>query len=235
MRIYNILIIAACALLFNSCKKNADPSAEDLGYSYFPITDGNYSIYSVVDTIFNGINNGVEVYSDSNYFRKEEIHVPITVGDETRYQVYIYYSPNKTVWNDYPDSVWTEFNTNGKIIRVENNVRFVKLVFPFAVGKAWYGNISDPTNSPQNYYTMTNVLRPYSCDSLNYSKTVSVIQYNNFSAIGSAYSIEVYANEVGLVYKEIKIYNHQDNSMITPLVSGGRHYIQKLISHGKYQ
>ena len=235
MKINNILIAAFCALIFLSCKKNPEATQEDLGYSYFPINEGDYSIFSVVDTVFNGVISNTEVYNDSSYFLKEEIHEPITVDDETRYQVYIYYSRDKTVWNDYPDSVWTEFNTNGRIVRVENNVRFVKLVFPFAVGKSWDGNISDPTNDPEKYYTMTNVRRPFTYDSHSYPRTVSVIQYNDSSAIGSDFSEEVYADGTGLVYKEIRIYSHQDANGITPLVTLGRHYTQKLIEHGRYK
>jgi hypothetical protein len=234
-RIYNtIIIVATCLALFTSCK-NHDATQEDLGYSYFPINDGDYSIFSVVDTIFNGINNGVVVDSSASYFLKEEIHEPITVADETRYQVYRYYSSDVNTWNDYPDSVWTEFNTNGKIVRIENNMRFVKLIFPLVVGKTWNGNIANTNPQLAQTYTMINVFRPFSYDSQSFPKTVTVVQYNDSSAIGSHYSGEVYANEIGLVYKEIKRYEHQDNSNITPLVSGGRHYIQKLLSYGKYK
>jgi hypothetical protein len=236
MRIYNntVIIVATCLALFISCK-NHDATQEDLGYTYFPITEGTYSIFSVVDTVFQGINSGIVVDTSSSYFIKEEIHAPITVDDETRYEVYRYYSSDVNTWKDQPDSVWTEFNTNGKIVRVENNIRYVKLIFPLTVGATWNGNIANTNPQLAQTYTMTNVFRPFSYGSYNYPKTVSVIQYSDSSAIASDFSIEVYADNIGLVYKEIKNYKHQDNSMITPLVSGGLHYTQKLLSYGNYQ
>ncbi len=232
MRIYTIIIAAFFTLALLSCKKYADPSSEDLGYSYFPISDGDYSIFSVSDTtILDSI-----TFATSDYSIKEEIHSPITVNDEVRYQVYVYYSTNGGAWNSYPDSVWTEFNTNGKIIRVQNNVRFVKLVFPFAVGKSWDGNISDPTNDPQNYYVMKDIYRSFSHNGLYFPKTVTVVQANDSSAIGQYKSMEVYANDNGLVYKEIKDYSYQSSSGVTPgRRQGGTHYIQKLIKHGRYK
>lgn len=231
MRQINILIFTAVALLFFSCKKKADPSSEELGYSYFPINEGDYSIYSVVDTSF----NGVGIFDTSTYLIKEEIVEPITVNDEVRYQVYVYYKKNGEAWKTYPDSVWTEFNTNGKIIRIQNNIRFVVLVFPLKINTAWDGNISDPTNDPQNYYEMKEVRRPYSYDAFYYPKTVSVVQFDNNSALDDNYSVEVYADEKGLVYKEVKIYKYDQKNLLAKNIELGRHYIQKLIEHGRYK
>jgi hypothetical protein len=236
MKIYKLLIVAVCALAFLSCKKYADPSSEDLGYSFFPINDGDYSIYSVIDTSYNG--SGV-IDTIKQYFIKEEIHHPITVNDEVRYQVYVYYKNAKTdTWKSYPDSVWTEFNSLGKIIRVENNVRFVKLVFPLEVGKSWDGNISDPSNDPQDYYEMKNIRRSYSYGNYYYPNTVSVVQIDDISVIRERYSIEVYADETGLVYKEVKDYDYQlppPGGGISFNIQGGHRYIQKLIKHGRYK
>ena len=104
MRVYNFILAGACALLFLSCNKKDDPTDSDLGYSYYPIEEGDYSVYDVVDSSFQGV--GINVVT--KYQLKEEIHEPITVGDEVRYQVYVYYkTTGMDDWNSYPDSVWT--------------------------------------------------------------------------------------------------------------------------------
>jgi hypothetical protein len=230
MRINNLIIISALALLLFSCKKD-NPTPEDLGYGYYPINDGDYSLYDVVDTSFQGV--GAHVVT--KYQIREEIHEPVTINEETRYQLYVYYKPEGEEWKDYPDSVWTVFNTNGKIIKVQNNVRFVKLVFPFEVGKKWDGNISDPTSDPQDYYEMKEVRRPFSYDSFTYDKTVSVVEFDNNSALDDNYSVEVFANETGLVYKEVKIYKYDQSNLAAKEIEFGQHYFQKLQGHGKYK
>ncbi len=231
MRIYNFIIASACALVFFSCKNQEDPSDSDLGYSYYPLSDGDYRIYSVIDTSFEGV--GVNVVT--RYQIKEEIQEPITVNDETRYQLYVYYkTAGMSDWNSYPDSVWTVFNTNGKIVKVQNNVRFVKLVFPFDIGKKWDGNISDTENDPQKYYEMKEIRRPHTVDSLYFPKTVSVVEYDDKSRINLDYIVSVYAKDYGLVYNEFINYRYkQDN--IYDKVEFGRHYTQKLMAHGRYK
>lgn len=230
MRIYNFIIIGALALAFFSCKKE-EPTLDDLGYSYYPINEGDYSIFDVIDTAFQGV--GTQVVT--RYQIKEEVHEPVVVNEETRYQLYVYYRPEGEEWKSYPDSVWTVFNTNGKIIKVQNNIRLVKLVFPFEPGKKWDGNISDPTDDPQNYYEMKEVRRPFGYDSFSYPQTVSVVEFDNSSALDDNYSVEVFAKDKGLVYKEVKIYKYDQSNLIAKEIEFGQHYFQKLQEHGRYK
>jgi hypothetical protein len=234
MKIVNIIFAVIFSVSLFSCKKKADPTLTDLGYNYFPINEGDYTLYDVVDSSFQGTDLTLAIVT--RYQLKEEIHEPITVADEIRNQVYQYYRyPADTGWNNYPDSNWTEFVAGTRAVRIENNVRYVKLVFPLQVGKSWDGNISDPQNDPQNYYTMKNVKRPYSYDSLSYPSTVSVVQFDNSSALDDNYSVEVYAADRGLVYKEIKIYKYDQSDLLAQKVQYGRHYYKKLIGHGRYK
>ena len=231
MKIVKFIIVGALALTIFSCKKE-DPTLEDLGYSYYPINEGDYYVYDVIDTAF----EGVGAHTVTKYQIKEEIHEPLTINDETRYQLYVYYKPEaQEEWNSYPDSVWTVFHTSGKIVKVQNNIRFVKLVFPFEVGKKWDGNISDPANDPQNYYEMKEVRRPFSYDSHTYNKTVSVVEFDNNSALDDNYSVEVFADGTGLVYKEIKVYKYDQSNLAAKDIEFGQHYYQKLQVHGRYK
>jgi hypothetical protein len=237
MRIYNYLMIGVFTLLLFSCKKYADPSLEDVGYSYFPIYEGEYSIYSVTDTAFEGYdtNTNTTNMTIDNYLVKEEIHAPITVNDEVRYEVYVYYKRSGETWKSYPDSVWTEFNSQRRIIRVRNNIRFVPLVFPIELDKQWDGNISDPESDPQDFYTITSVRRPFSYDNFNYSETATVELVRDVSVINDYLSYEVYANNLGLIYKDDKMYEYQDGGIIYTQAVKGHHIVQKLLVHGRYK
>jgi len=234
----NILFLIVIGILVSTCNRKGDPTPSDTGFSYYPINEGDYLIYDVIDTAF----IGVQTYEINNYQVKEEIHESIVVNDEVRYQIYLYYKSPGGEWNDYPDSNWTVFSDKRRIVKVEDNVRFVKLVFPFEAGKKWDGNISDPENDPQEHYTMTEVRRPFTYTSLyapiqeyTYPETVSVVQFDNSSAIDLNYAIEVYANNIGLVYKEIKVYKYEQSNLALQQVELGQHIVKTLIEHGKYK
>ena len=70
MRIYNFIILGVFVATLFSCKKNADPSDEELGYSYYPIKEGEFTVYNVLDTAF----EGVGIFNIKKYSIKEEIH-----------------------------------------------------------------------------------------------------------------------------------------------------------------
>ncbi len=231
MKITDCILVGACALMLFSCKKKQDPTDDELGYSYYPLAIGDYSLYDVVDTSFEGVGTTVITH----YEIKEEIYEPVVVNEEERYQIYVYYKPDGEEWKSYPDSVWTVFRKGGSMVRVQNNVRFAKLVFPFEVGKKWDGNISDPESDPQKYYEMKEVRRPYSYGSFYYPQTVSVVEFENKSALDDNYSVEVYAKDNGLVYKEVKQYRYDQSNLGNPTIEFGRHYTQKLTEHGRYQ
>ena len=231
MRTYNIFLFSILILVVFSCKKQKDPSAEDLGYSYFPINDGDFSIYEVIDSTFLGVGS----FSVDTFMIKEEIHEPISVYEEQRYQLYVYYKLPNEDWKDYPDSVWTVFRDGLRIVRVRNNVRFVPLVFPLEIGKSWDGNISDSEVSPQQYYSIKELYRPFAYDTYYYPKTVTVELVKDESVINDYLDYEVYSNEFGLAYREQKIYNFDQTQVGQYIVESGHHLIQKLILHGKYK
>ncbi len=229
IRINHILVFLVVAGIVFSCAKKNDPSLDDLGYNYYPIRIGDYFIYDVIDTSFQGL--GSEIVS--TYQVKEEIHETVVVNDEERYQIYLYYKQPNEEWKEYPDSNWTVFLKEGKLIRIEDNIRFVKLVFPLSVNKKWDGNITDTESDPQNYYTMKEINRPFSYDAQNFNETVSVVHYENSSALDDNYSVEVFAKNVGMVYKEIKVYKYEQSNLLAKQIEYGRHYYKKLVSYGR--
>jgi hypothetical protein len=231
MKINRHIVWALFLLLAVACGKKPDVTNDDIGFDYYPISEGDYFIYDVIDTSFQGSGS----FEVSVYQLKEEIHEPITVSEETRYQVYRYYREPGAEWKTQPDSVWTVFYRGNSVVKVEDNVRFVKLIFPLEVNKAWDGNISDTENDPMNYYKLKQVRRPYTYDDRHYSQTVSVEHFNSSSAIDKLYSVEVFAREIGLVYKQILIYRYEQPITFPQKIDLGRHYQMKMIEHGRYK
>ncbi len=99
----------------------------------------------------------------------------------------------------------------------QDGAQFIKMVYPIQQGLSWAGNanidVSDPALSYyKNWnYTYTDVNKSYNNGFVNFDNTVTVIEDNesvNYPQLDSAvyayriYAKEVYAFNVGMIYKE---------------------------------
>lgn len=220
-------IIALLVLFFLvSCKQDTKEVTTD--YAYYPLEVGRWYIYDVDVTRYNGSPIG----SDSSYQLKEEIVNPITVEDETRYQLYRYYRKDDAqAWDDQPDSVWTVFRRGNQLVKVEDNVRKVKLSFPLEVGKTWDGNSMNTLGS--EIYEMTEVRRSFTIPGeKNYTPSVTVIQSNESDLIQKDVRKEVFAENVGLIYRISEIYKYDQQNLSSKIIDVGTVYEQRLVSYG---
>jgi hypothetical protein len=119
-----------------------------------------------------------------------------------------------------------------------SNLRFIKLTNPVSFNTVWLGNIyldaiQDSITSNTSYtgwnYQYTSITAPYSVSDSLYQNTLTVQQASDSSAgvfdetkvNRKTYSIEVYAQGAGLVYKEFTNYFFQP-PMSNPYQAG--HY-----------
>jgi hypothetical protein len=96
--------------------------------------------------------------------------------------------------------VWYANLTSSTAEKVEEDVRFIKLIFPVRAGDTWDGNAFNTLG--EETYTYGDVNTPYSTILFNFDSTVTVIQRDDTSAIRREYSIEVYAKHIGMIYKK---------------------------------
>ncbi len=94
------------------------------------------------------------------------------------------------------DSVFTAKNTTDKALKTENNVTYVKMIFPVKEGLKWDGNLFN--NLGNDTYEMKNVRKPF----LDYPITMTVVQQNDSTLVDLKKRIEVYAEGVGIIYQE---------------------------------
>ena len=89
---------------------------------------------------------------------------------------------------------------NNQAHKVEENIRYVKLVFPLKINLKWNGNAYN-TNETQLYY-----IKELDSRWNNFEKTCLVIQKEKESLVDKYYQTERYAKNVGLIEKiDIKI------------------------------
>lgn len=192
-------VFALCAML--SCTPEDDEQPINLGYDYFPVDIGTYITYQV-DSIGYGINPDT-----AEYLVKEVTVEQIFDGiGEIAVTVERYRSNNEGVsW--FLTDVWTKKRTANSAQKVEEDIRYVRLLFPLEPDKSWNGNAYN-FMEPWNYvYGDIDVPRNYGA--LSFEQTLEVIQRNNVNLIDQEIASEVYARGVGLIYKRLTDLNVQ--------------------------
>lgn len=123
---------------------------------------------------------------------------------------------------------------------IENNLRFVKIALPVTDGFNWRGNgylpafpfkdqypFSNDMDIQTWDYTYQDVGATLNINNVNYASTISILQVNdsiNVDIPGASqnltYWMEKYAKNIGLVYKEVTMWEVQPPN---PPVEGFRH------------
>lgn len=220
----HLLVFAAVALALAGCKKEVVVPVADDGANYFPLEVGKYRVYDVDSIHF----NDVTMTSDTTRFQiKEEITAQLqnesSFDANTRWYELNVYRRADTGQSWQQTHYATEGVSPVRAERVENNLHFINLVFPVALGKSWSGNafISDSTEtiySPDWQYAYANVDTNITFDGNVYTKCIVVTQFNNQNLIEKDIEREIYAYGIGLVYKESTHVERQDiaNPVWTP-------------------
>lgn len=190
-------------VLFMSCDKEQDLSDIDIGYKYFPTTAGSFVIYRV-DSVWYGLTE--ETYQ---YQIKEEIADEFVdaVGQPALVLNRYYRLNNGQPWT--LADVWTSKRTGTTAEKVEENVRYVKLEFPVKENETWNGNAFNSLGAQE--YSYTNVAKFADVGILQFDNTITIQQKNNVNLVDEEVFYEIYADGIGLVYKQATDLNKQGN------------------------
>jgi hypothetical protein len=219
------LLIFAGIIFLSSCKK--DKEIYDPGYSFYPLEVGNWKIYQVKKISYQPYDTTFE-----DFEIKEIITEEFTINNEARFRVERFKRADSTLaWPATPDSIWSIANSKSKIVQVENNTRFVKITFPVEDNKSWNGNIENDLGADD--YMYINVSKPYTVLSSTFPKTATVLQSNDSSLVDKDYRWEVYADEVGMIFKLKEMYEYKQSCWKCGQIDEGIKYYERLISYGK--
>src|SRR5574337_305543 len=179
--------------IFSSCSKDEAP-AIDMGYGYFPNTPGKYVVYDVDSIVMNSFTKTVDTFK----FQLKEIIESVYTDNSGRpalrleryrknYSKTIPY--NQMTWT--LTDVWSENRTPTTAEKVEENIRFVRLVFPVAQNKKWNGNVYNSIGEWD--YTYTEIDKAKTITGITFDSTLTVLQNNQENLIDKQYYQEMYA------------------------------------------
>lgn len=203
-------------ILLFACRPSIE-TLDDISYDYYPIEEGKYRIYQVDSTVYDAFN----CTTLTNSYQVKEVTGNVIIDGEgeqahtiKRYKRFTANAPWKL------EEIWTEKIQHQQLQRIENNQRWVKMVFPIQAQQMWNGLSyikSDTTfeirgSSIQIYKNWgnfeyekigSNFIDTSQGTPIVYPDVVEVLQADANNFVEKRYAKEVYAKSIGLVYREI--------------------------------
>jgi hypothetical protein len=195
MRCFTALFVSFCWFLLLSCT-SSETTPLDPGYDYLPLVTSRFITYEVTEQRFSLTGAPVT----STYQLKETVGASYTdVTGQPAFRIQRFRRPNERVpWQT--DSLWTARTDSRMAVRTENGADFVKLVFPLINRSRWNGNRFNRFS--EDVYELRNLNQPFTVGTQTFAETATVFQQNDSTLVSQDRRIEVYARQIGLVYKE---------------------------------
>jgi hypothetical protein len=233
VKIKFIDLVIIIGILAASCHKDNFDSTSFTGKSYFPLKTGNEIVYQITEIT---IDKTSAIYDTVSYQIKERVDSLFTdASGKPAYRLERYWRIDTTAQWVIKD-VWVAQISDLNVQKVEENIRYVKLVFPVETEQMWDGNVYNDLD-PQDYRILT-VNIPETINDLSFDSVATVEQQNEESLISKKYAVEKFANNIGLVYKEITdLYSQSMIGSGIPIeerVDEGTIYKQEVISYNNF-
>jgi hypothetical protein len=227
--------------LFTACEKKNDDFTSNLVNEYMHLQPGKYIRYILDSTRYVDFGQRDTVIS---YQAKDVVEDTFTDGaNRTSYRVVRYLRDvNSTNEEDWTPNIIYSVTPFREAIEVnEENFRFIKLSLPILEGRSWRGNGYLPANPYKDLYEFSNdedmgtweytyqdVGATLNLNNTNYEHTISVLQIADSVNVGvpnaaasKSYWVEKYARNIGLVYKEVVMWEYQPPN--PPTTQGYKH------------
>jgi hypothetical protein len=207
------------ALLLIGCSEKKIDLQSPALEAYFPLKVGKFIEYRLDSTALTQFGRDTTVRS---YRVRDSIEAEITDARGRKAVRIVRYMRDIAGTLPYrPAYTFMAINNNGDWIEfVENNLRFMKLRFPVREGFEWKGNSfieTNTLNSSVRYladwkYRYLDVNKPLTLNGKTYDSTITILQRDEVIPEGPFnpqffkqydYSIEIYAKNIGLIYKNL--------------------------------
>ena len=228
---YLLIAILPVILFQAGCDSNdIDPDPERLGLEFYPLETGLYRDYKIRHIRYSAISKP----DTSNYYLREHVLDSVVNMEGGYTYILARYSKDSLNLDWELDSLW-KAEKNSKFVRItENNVPYVKLVFPVKEGMSWDGNAYN--NEEPKEYAMGHAYQPFQVLDSMYEESVTIMHDSiPDQIVRYILKYEVYGNNVGLIFMEDQDLNYctWDYCRGQGIIDEGFFYRQELIGYGK--
>lgn len=191
-RLYYLLLTAPLILLMG-CKKTKLPNFHR---EYFGLMEGRYVIYDAIEITHD---DAIDVH-DTVVFQLKTVWGDTVTDNQGRIaREFFRYKRNTSSDPWVLTDVWTGIIDGIRAELIEENQRVVKLVFAPTLDKSWDANAYNMYNELDCYYR--DIHQDTTLNGVLVDSTLVVEQDNFISLIDTVRKYEMYAKNIGLVYK----------------------------------
>jgi len=189
-----LYLVILVTIFFFSCKKEQEVLPTDTSKNYYTNVEGAYIIYHVDSFFYNQFTNKIDTFK---YDVKEKVVSFFDDAGGRKAQRIQRYLKVNNVWQLM--RVWKAFVNTKQVEKTEEDITFIKLIFPLNKGSVWNGNAMN-TLGKQNY-TCTEFDYKFLVAAQTFDSCATILQLSDSTLIAKNESKEIYAKNIGLVYK----------------------------------
>ena len=229
MKQFLLVLLGTMILCFSSCKEETIPAMTvEVDTDFYPLEVGRTWIYQTDSVVYNKQLNSIDTFLG---FVKEEITAEFVAAEDVDT-----YSIERSFRRSVSDpwivtDIYSASIIDNRATRNEENLRFVKLVFPTTLGQIWDGNqFFDESINVNVGGEMIEVFKNWGSEVIDVESTeiVKDIQYVNCTvviladsenSIEKRYAKEIYAKGVGLISRDMIILDTQNSDSSLPILN----------------
>jgi hypothetical protein len=171
----------------------------DNGFDYYPLQKGMYSIFDVTETRYSPLSSPVTL----NYeLMMEAVDSFPNVEGAYNYVIHRFTRENSGAEWAFLDSHTARANDTEAVV-TEDNIPYVKLVFPLSGGIRWDGNRRN--NLESDDYAVKTIDAPVTVNNITFDNTLTVEQESYDDQVTRTdIRTEIFARDVGMILKETR-------------------------------
>lgn len=226
--IRNKYFFTGLVLLFflSSCKKDEVIHTAGPSYQYAPTDTGRWILYDVDSTYYSVFTTPPATRFTFQILERIESTYIDNQGRPTQRLERFRRDSAGAPWEQYI-TAWNSTLTLSAYERVEENIRYVKLGFPINLNTTWDGNAYNILDMDEHGYEDIHV--EYSLGTFYFDSTLGVTRGQPPNAIERRNGKEIFANRVGMIYKEYYDLGIQSFSDTT-----GAKYFYRMAAYGMH-
>jgi len=206
------LYILLVCIGVSSCKKD-NSAPVNMGYHYFPTTQGAFVVYDVVSIVHDDM---VSVHDTNSYQIKASIGETDTDLEGDLYQKLYRYKRSDEAQDWEMKDVWTMKLTDKTAEVVEENIRIIKMAFGISYAKNWDCNSLNFLNEENCSYMK--ITEPFKVNNGNIIDSTAIVEHsNNLTFIDYSRYYEVYAANIGQIYSYKKEFTITNTDTLNPI------------------